>query len=88
MSVDPMVDTQDRIPDLRDQVEVVRHHQDGHALLQLREGLDKLFFHRKINVRRRLVEEEQLRFAGQCPRDEDPPSMENHDNWPPWPGCS
>lgn len=46
-------------------------HEDGHFMTKFDESLDQLCFDRKIDVGRGLIEEEQLRFAGESAGDHD-----------------
>jgi hypothetical protein len=71
MAVDAVVHTENRIADRGNEVEIVRDHEDGHAVAKGRKGFEKLGLDGKVDVRGRLVEEEDLGFAGQSPGDHD-----------------
>ena len=65
-----MIHAQDRVPNFRDEVKIVSHHEDRHGLFELSEGLDELLFDGKVDVCSRFVQKKQLRFTSERSRDE------------------
>jgi hypothetical protein len=50
--------------------DVVRHHDDGHAFIELSEELEDVLFRKHVDVRGRLIEDEQSWVRDQRARHE------------------
>ena len=72
VTMNPVVHTENRVTDFRDQVEVVRHHENRHLLFQQRERFNKLLLDREIDIGGRLIKEEKFGLASEGSRDENP----------------
>jgi len=70
MDLDLAIDTEDPAYQLRDKSEVVRNGEDGHPVGQTFQDLKKLDFNTGVNVGGGLIKEEDFRFTGQGPGNE------------------
>src|SRR6056297_2414641 len=64
VSMNPVVHAKNRVADFRNQIEVVRDHDDRHFALEALQGFDELPLDREVDVGGRFVEQQQVGFAG------------------------
>jgi hypothetical protein len=71
MGGDSAVDANYRCQDLRHNTDVMRNEDDGHALVKLLQELIEFVLRRCVDIRGRLVHQQQLGVSGYSPRDKD-----------------
>ena len=70
MKVNSTIHAKNGITNLRDEIEIMGDHENRHFLFQLGQSFDELLLHREINIRGRLIEKEEARFAGESSRNQ------------------
>lgn len=75
MNANDSVHAHNAVDELGDDADIVRRNKNRHALMELLEELVEAFGARRIDVVRRLVEDQQLGVATQRSRDENALSL-------------